>query len=323
VSTTPLAFYRLTFESRAASPGYWAVHGFDADGRELADNHSSVYASGDWLRHETFFRGMPGAATCELGFRGREGDMEVRDVAVTPANGGEVRHWSDALYASLPPIAYTPPADRHRLIPRARAGLQGGETVRIVVLGDSVANDLWNTYFDVLVEPVCPGARIEVMPAVVGSKGCGYFVRDAAFQRHVVDLQPDLLMVCTVSNGGGIGPFEALVERVRRSLEAEPVVVSAPLGPDHRFAADDDSERARAFVELMLERRAFAQEQAALSARLGVAYLDLRNPWVDYLDACDRPRNWFHRDETHANDRGKQVVARMIARWLAPVGSAQ
>ena len=98
LSTTPYQFYRLTFRSRAASAGYWAVFPFDADGNEMrADTHSSVYASDDWMAHETCFRGLPGSVSVDLGFRAIDGAIEIRDIEVVPVDDDSVRHWAEAL----------------------------------------------------------------------------------------------------------------------------------------------------------------------------------------------------------------------------------
>jgi len=317
--TTPFRFYRLTFQSQAASQGYWAALPFDADGNEMrADTHSSVYASNDRMAHETCFRGLPGSVSVDLGFRSIDAAMEIRDIDVTSVDEDLVRNWAKALYATLPSVGFEPPADRHRLIPRTMARLQRGESVRVVMLGDSISQDTCNSYFDILVEPDYPGADLQLVPSVDGSKGCWYYIEDEIFHRYVADQRPDLLMVGTASDGQGTGPVEQLLRRVADTLDCEVMVVSGPLGIDHRFSPDDTSEEAQRARERVPKRRAFAQEQAELCGNTGVEYLDLCTAWLDYLEGSGKPWNWFHRDRHHANDRGKQVIARMMAQYFAP-----
>ena len=316
----PFQFYRLTFRSRAASAGYWAVFPFDAEGNELrADTHSSVYASDDWLAHETCFRGLPASVSVDLGFRAIDAAMEIRDIQVATVDDDFVRHWAEALYATLPLVSFEPPADRHRLIRRTMASLGRGESVRVVMLGDSISQDTCNSFFDILVEPNYPGADLQLVPSIDGSKGCWYYIEDELFHRYVVAPRPDLLMVGTASEHQGLGPVEQLVRRARDTLDCEVMVVSGPLGIDHRFSPEDASEEAQRAREGLQQRRAFAREQAELCHGLGVEYLDLSSTWLDYLEGSGKPYNWFHRDAPHANDRGKQVLARMMAQYFAPV----
>jgi len=317
--TTPYAFYQLRFRSRAGSKGYWAVFPFDYNDQEMrADTHSSVYASDDWLAHETYFRGLPGATSVEVGFRACESDLEIQDVVVTPVSTDAVRTWSHALSATLPPVTFTPPTDRHLRIPQTMARLQAGQAVRVVMLGDSISQDTCNSYYDIQVEPMYPGADLQLVPSIDGSKGCWYYIEDERFQRYVVDQKPELLMIGTHSEHHGIGPVEQMLRRVQAELDCEVMVVSGPMGDDHRYAAEDHSEDARAMREEHLpRRRAFARQQAELCRDLGVAYFDLCSAWIDYLDQASVPYDYFHRDAGHANDRGKQVLAQLMTRYFA------
>jgi hypothetical protein len=319
IETIPYAFYRLRFRGWAAEQGYWAVFPFDADGNEMrADTHSTVYASEDWLDHETCFRGLPGAVAVELGFRGQTSSMDIEDIEVEPVDTAWVLQWADALYATVPPIAFEPAAGRHRLIPKTMERLRSGETVRVLMLGDSISQDTCNSYYDLLVERMYPGADLQLVPSIDGSKGCWYYLNDDLFQNHVVDQKPELLMVGTASEHHGIKPVEQFLERVRVELDCEVMVVSGPMGDDFRVPDDDMSEAACRARDHVAPRRAFAAEQKELCAHLGVEYLDLSNAWLDYLAASGKPHNWFHRDAGHANDRGKQVLARFMEQYFAP-----
>jgi len=319
IETPPYAFYRLRFRSRTAEQGYWAVFPFDAEGKEMrADTHSSVFASDDWLQHETCFRGLPGAVAVELGFRGMTSSMEIEDIGVEPVDTAWVLQWADALYATVPPIAFEPATDRHRLIPKTMERLRAGETIRVVMLGDSISQDTCNSYYDLLVEKMYPGADLQLVPSVDGSKGCWYYLDDELYQSHVVDQEPELLMVGTASEHHGIEPVEQFLERARAELDCEVMVVSGPMGDDFRVPDDDMSEVACRARDHVPRRRKFAHEQEALCARLGVEYLDMSNAWLDYLAASGKPYHWFHRDAGHANDRAKQVLARFMERYFTP-----
>jgi hypothetical protein len=320
LETVPYTFYRLRFRSRTAGQGYWAVFPFDANGNEMrADTHSTVYASEDWLEHETCFRGLPGAVAVELGFRGITTSMEIEDIEIEPVDTAWVLQWADALYATVPSIAFEAAADRHRLIPKTMERLRAGETIRVVMLGDSISQDTCNSYYDLLVEKMYPGADLQLELSIDGSKGCWYYLDDERFQSHVVNQRPELLMVGTASEHHGIKPVEQFLERVRSELNCEVMVVSGPMGDDFRVPDEDMSDVACRARDHVPRRREFAAEQKELCARLGVEYLDLSNAWLDYLGASGKPYHWFHRDAGHANDRAKQVLARFMERYFAPV----
>ena len=46
-----------------------------------------------------------------------------------------------------------------------------------------------------------------------------------------------------------------------------------------------------------------------------VEFFDIRNAWEDYMLRSYKPYDFFARDSIHGNSRGKQVVARILARY--------
>ena len=49
-----------------------------------------------------------------------------------------------------------------------------------------------------------------------------------------------------------------------------------------------------------------------------VEFLDMEKVWESYLEMSGKPRESFMRDRIHANTRGMQVLARILARYLTP-----
>ena len=47
-------------------------------------------------------------------------------------------------------------------------------------------------------------------------------------------------------------------------------------------------------------------------------FFDIRRAWDDYMHRSDLPYKFISRDPIHANSRGKQVVARILTRYLEP-----
>jgi hypothetical protein len=127
--------------------------------------------------------------------------VAVDDVELAPADADAVAAWADAVYATLPPLDYAPPPDRHRYLPRTMAALAAGETVRVVVLGDSIANDLSHSLFEVLVARAWPGARLEVVTSVRSGTGCEWYREEDRLRDYVLRHGPDLVLVAGISHG--------------------------------------------------------------------------------------------------------------------------
>jgi len=107
---------------------------------------------------------------------------------------------------------------------------------------------------------------------------------------------------------------EAGAPGARRSLAARLVLVASLWSTGALVVAG--------FILVGLYRaageRAFDSQLEALADAEGIAFLDLGTIWNRYLAASCVPPGWFHRDEIHANDRGKQVLARIMEQFFAP-----
>jgi lysophospholipase L1-like esterase len=62
----------------------------------------------------------------------------------------------------------------------------------------------------------------------------------------------------------------------------------------------------------------FRSRLARLADELKVGYVDMTAAWGDYIRASGKPTDWFKRDVVHANDRGEQIVGRILAAHLGP-----
>jgi lysophospholipase L1-like esterase len=66
------------------------------------------------------------------------------------------------------------------------------------------------------------------------------------------------------------------------------------------------------------EETKFYNALAALRDAEHFATLDMRDAWENYLQTCGRPRDFFQRDFIHSNDRGKQILGRILAAYFQP-----
>lgn len=307
----PFAFYRLTLTSRAATPAYWMLDFAEADGSAIrADNYSTVEPSSDWQRQEFMVMARRLAATARLGFRPIDRALDVHAATIAPVAKEQVLAWMDRLYATLPPVAAAPAApQRWRFLERSIDTLRRAGALRLVVLGDSVANDMVNGHPHLLIERAWPGSRVTLIHAMEKEKGCPGYQHGNLVEPYVLRHEPDLLVIGGMSFGGDAAAVVSVVHQVRaRRPDTDILVVNASI-----TAAGSNSSRAVA---------PFLAELREAGERERFAVLDLRRPWEEYIARSPQPEAWYHRDTHHACERGKQVLARLFAAFFLPAGTS-
>lgn len=307
----PFQFYRLTFESKTKTLGTYAIFFQDATGKDLvADDYASVRASEKWEANEVCFRGREGGVRFRIGFQGTD-PVSIKNLAVLAISAADVRAWSDRLYATLPPVAFTVPAATGALIPKALAKMRIGTPLRVVMLGDSIVNDTFNSHWDTLAGRVFPKAALQVLASVIGGGSCRHYQKDESFQKHVTDLQPDLLMIGGISHGSDLKALRTVIFKTRAAIPGcEILLLSGPGGKD--FRAPVGSAPGTVLSPSAAVVDPFAAQQEALAKELQVEYWDMATPWSHYLATSAKPFEWFNRDYIHADNRGRQVFARIL-----------
>jgi len=323
----PKQYYRLAIRSKGQPPSMWAAVFFDAAGQQLvSDHYSGLDASVPWTQQEFFFRARHDAATCQLWFHPLESsdsDLCLSRVELRPATRQEAACWADRVLAGLPPPRFTLPANRCDRLPRTMEALRSGRPLRVVMLGDSIVNDTSNSAWDVLLERLYPKARIEIIASVRGGTGCQYYRQENRVQQYVIRHKPDLLVIGGISNGFDVEAIRSVIQQVRRQISAEVLVLSDPLGVhgDPRAwplmmiepgkQGDETRKRLAALGPYRLGLREMAAEEA-------VEYFDMATIWDTYIAHCGKPYRYYLRDPVHANQRGRQILARMLVGFFAP-----
>jgi hypothetical protein len=319
LAVRPFAYYRLRFRAKARTDGYWAAIFFDAKGKELtADHYDSLPGSRAWQGREGCFRAPVDAARVGVRFVARRTPIAVDDVVVEEIARADAAAWADTIYAGIPPVGYRPPRTRGRLLPKALGRLADGPALRVVLLGDSIANDTSNSTFDVLLERVWPRCRVEVVNAVRGGTGCGYYKQPGRVRQYVLRHRPDLLIIAGISHGYDPDSIRSVVEQVRAGSDCEILLMTGCVCPEERCQTTFVESCGRPGDEACEILRAYPGRLAAFAAQAGIELLDMRRPWEAYVRGSGRPQPWFMRDPIHANVRGKQVLGRILLRYFAP-----
>jgi lysophospholipase L1-like esterase len=242
----------------------------------------------------------------------------VADVALRTVRRVAVAAWADGHYATIPPVAFQPPANRWRRLPRTLKRLRSGGRLRIVMLGDSIVNDTGNSPYDVLLERVYPKARIEVVTSVRGGTGCPYYRDENRVKPHVLDYQPDLVLIGGISHGCDVEAVRSVVRQIRSACDAEILVLTGAVAPralQNENLAKEAKKRGDANAPTIEE---YQRNLAQMAREEKAPFFDIEEVWENYAETCGKPRAWFMRDTVHANERGRQVLARILERYFAP-----
>ncbi|MFA6292921.1 MAG: SGNH/GDSL hydrolase family protein [Victivallales bacterium] len=307
-------FYLLSFDAKAPEDCHWGVFFHDGEGKMIvADVYSSIYAGTDKQHYEQIVYGRENAAGLHPFVQSLKG-VEIWDMQIRGISAEEAAEWCDRLFRTLPLLSYTPPASRLKLLPKTLSAMKSGSPLRIVMLGDSIINDTFNSNFQSLMLRLYPKTGMKFICSVRGGTTCWYYQEPEQFKSYVADLKPDLLVIGGISHRGDIAAIRNVIEMARKEIGCEILLISGPLGEDWR-KRDDVRPGNELPVQVWIPDP-FVEKQKALAAEMRVEFLDMATVWHNYLGISQKPWQWFHRDRVHGNDRGKQVAGRIIEAYF-------
>ncbi len=324
------SFYRLRFQSKSPEQCYWWVDLFDKDGNALPDINSAVYPSKDFVPNEVIFYAAENVASVQVAFLSKKG-VQIRDIELARIDDLAAAAWCDRLAAQLPKIDFTAPADSFDKLPKTREALKNGTPWRVVMLGDSIVNDTYNSGFQSLVKRDFPKSNLEFIPSFRGSTGCWYYKDPAQFKRYVADKKPNLVMIGGISNGNSRrvprekygDPATSMISVINqcKELGVEVLVMSPP--PSYEFRTSPNQKTwSESWTEPEQLVPAYQCEHHRKAvAETDVAYWDLTTGPCNLIAASGKPLDWFKRDGAHNNDRGKQVIGRHLAAYFRTCAS--
>ncbi|MEM9834611.1 MAG: SGNH/GDSL hydrolase family protein [Bacteroidota bacterium] len=311
---TPLQYYRIEMSVQADEKTMWALTFYDEnDETLLADHYSSVDPTMDFQRYVFYAQSKANAIQAEFWLQPTEGQaISLEEISISPAtNHQEVKQWIDSVYQTIPLVVFSPPKDRFQHLNKTMTALRNGEKVRVVMLGNSIINDTGNSAWEVLVEEMYPGANMEVITSVRGGTGCTYYQHENRVDTFVVQYQPDLLMIGGISHLSDTAAIHSVIKQVRERMEPDPeiMVMSGPVGREGDPRTNPD-------FTLEPSSDDFRTQLAQLANSAEVEYFDIKSAWGKYLAQTHASYDYFLRDPVHANVRGRQVLARLLAAYF-------
>ncbi len=361
LETEPLRWYRLSFKSKAPSTlnnigssgyAYWSATFYDSNGNLLNDDqYSSVFPSSGWIANEFRIRAKqrPGPNGTLLPVRMKVSfhplgsqPLFIDDVLLESTTADEVAVWADSVYEGLPAqLDYIPKPNRWQRIPRTMEKLRAGQTLRIVMLGDSIQCDTANAPIDALLQRAYPGSHVELISSTKGGSGVSYFKDHVA--EYVTDYLPNLLMIGGISQSDNIAEFQSIVDQVRahdlaNARTTEIMLLTKAwssnnnfgnysLSPEIRELDQDPAQNASVPDDYRGHLLTFAHAN-------GLECLDMTGIEAEFIygpaaaagvgapaNANGDPYSFWHRDWVHLNDRGKQILGREFEIFFAPTPS--
>lgn len=302
--------YRITFAVKTRKAMLWAAQFHDRQGHLLEGDHNSgIEPCSQWTRQEYYFvTKYPAVAGSIVFFPASRDRASVDDLRVEPADVAEERAWVGQVAAAMPPMAWRPPVDAGRQLPRTLARLRDGGPLRIVLLGDSIANDLSNSPLDVLLEGRYRKASVELR--FTGRGGTGWLALQDDVASRVLVHKPDLVILLAISNEPETmaSPLSRIVREIRQGAPQAELLLITP----HVYLTwgKDPLASGRRQRDRILE----------CAARDQVDVVDLYRAWTAYLKSNGQPPAWLQRDGLHMNERGRLLAAEIVASYL---GAAQ
>lgn len=309
-----LQYYRLKIQADHSAPTLLHVDNYDADGGFMTD-HVATLINGDGSGQLHFTRTKLGANSIEVLMQPEaSGAVELESFAMRPAaRRSEVADWADSLYAEMPPLKWTAPLERWKHLETFQNKLLAGGVRRVVMLGDSIINDTGNSPMDVLIERHYPRLQLEVITSVANGKGCGYYRHENRVTEYVTRYQPELVIIGGISHGNDIEAIRDVIHQIRAENSADILLMTGAFGRGEDPRAIEGWQ-----AELPDDSSHYRARLKGLAQAEGVGYFDLRGAWGGYFLGIEEPMEYFMRDNTHANVRGAQVLARLMERFFAP-----
>jgi hypothetical protein len=295
--------------------GPWQLKKVFQSGRDKLVPQAGLLAEGLALTTEHVLRLRvadkipPGSAgrTARIGYFLVNGSVDDRFKGLTPLAR------IDAIYKAMEPVQYAAAADRWRFIPKTMERLREGGTLRIVMLGDSIINDTGSSQYELLLERMYPKCKVEKIRSVRGSTGCWWYKEEGRVNDWVLKHAPDLLMIGGISQRDDTESIRAVIHQVRAARPQVEVMLMSPVfgnydpRADKQWAYDADPKG-----------DSYRSRLARLAAEEKAEVVNMTGPWGDYIRHSDKARGWFMRDPVHANERGFQILGRILEKYFAP-----
>ncbi|MCK5802734.1 MAG: SGNH/GDSL hydrolase family protein [Lentisphaeria bacterium] len=219
----------------------------------------------------------------------------------------------DMIYATMPPVTYKAVQERWKLIPKTMAKLQAGAALTIVMLGDSIINDTAHSQYQHLLMRRYPKCNVKIVRSVRGSTGCWWYKDENRIKAYVLDHSPDLVMIGGISQRKDLDSIREVIHQMRAAQPGMEVMLTTGA-----FGRVDPRTDKNWTYEVPQTGDGYRTRLQQLAREEKCEFFDLRGAWGRYIRQANQAHGSFKRDPIHANDRGKQILGRILDLYFAP-----
>lgn len=213
----------------------------------------------------------------------------------------------DKIYAGMDKISYTPEPGRFQHLPKTVEKLKNGPALKMVLLGDSIMGNTSASEFQLLLERNYPECKIHKIASLRSSTGCKYYQEENRVQDYVLRHEPDLLVIGGISNGGDWEAVRSVVRQCRAEMPGLEVLLVTPV-----FGAVHDPHIRNWQYALDEAKDPFRFNLKKVAEEEKCAFFDMTAPWYQTILDSGKTYGWFMGDAVHANDRGCQIIGRLL-----------
>jgi len=185
----------------------------------------------------------------------------------------------------------------------------------MVLLGDSIMGNTSGSSFELLLMRDYPKCKVVKIASLRSSTGCKYYREENRVQDYVLKHTPDLLVIGGISNGGDAEAVRSVIRQVRAKKPDTEVLLLTPV-----FGAMQDAHIKTFTREIDTTTGNFRYNMQKVAAEERCAFFDMTGPWWSYVQNSGKTYGWFMGDSVHANDRGCQIIGRLLEMWFQPEG---
>jgi lysophospholipase L1-like esterase len=147
---------------------------------------------------------------------------------------------------------------------------------------------------------------------VRGSTGCWWYKDENRVQDWVLKHKPDLLMIGGISQKGNIEAIREVIKQVRATMNPEIMLMTGAFG-------EFDPKKGRNWTPTFDPNgNDYRAKLSRLAEEEKCEFLDMTGAWGQYIAESSKAMGWFKRDPVHANERGFQILGRILERYFAP-----
>lgn len=216
------------------------------------------------------------------------------------------------LQAEMVEGEFTPPKPDWTHLERTRRLLTEGGELHLLAMGDSIVADTMRSGWVAKLAEAYPKAKIRGTVYVRGGGGCQHYKEEGRVAKNVVPRKPDLVFIGGISQKD-IESIRKVIHQLRAGLpDVEILLATGTFGTTDPRSPDELAKDKRSGVS------EYGEALEKLAAEEQCAFLNMTEPWVEYLRSAKVHPHVFYRDRVHANEFGEQILSKILMEFFKP-----